>query len=147
VLPTGDARAMAGAGRVGLEVNLPASKQFGDLYLHGNVGVLWLPHVAVNGVDGERATLTSPRLAASGIWRAAPMVNLMLEAVIQFEESVADGRDVVRERGAILSPGVRRGWNLGDRQIVVGAAVPVTVAGSGSRVSVLTYFSYELPFK
>jgi hypothetical protein len=147
VLPTGDAEAMAGSGRVGLELNLPASKQVGDWYLHGNVGVLWLPHVALNGADRMRATLTSPRLAASGIWRAAPMVNLMLEAVIQFEQSIADGREVIRERGLILSPGLRRGWNVGDRQIVVGAAVPFTAAGNGPRASVLTYFSYELPFK
>ena len=63
------------------------------------------------------------------------------------EESVQDGRGVVEERSVIISPGFRRGWNIGDRQIVIGAAVPVTKGDSGTSAAMLTYFSYELPFR
>jgi len=124
ILPTGRADDGLGSDVVGLQVNVPASKQFGDLYLHANAGFTWLP-------DVQR----TPHLAGSGIWRVAPMLNLMIEGVVEFEES------------ATLSPGFRRGWNIGEHQIVVGAAVPVTRENGMVTAAILTYFSYELPFR
>ena len=124
ILPTGREQDGLGAGTVGLQVNGPISKQFGDLYVHGNAGWTWLPGV-------ERMT----HVAGSGIWRVAPMFNLMLEAVVDLDEAIT------------VSPGFRRGWNMGDRQVVVGAAVPVTRAGGTTTAALLTYFSYELPFR
>ena len=124
VLPTGRASDDLGGGTAGLQVLVPASKQFGNLYVHANVGYTWLPSVQRTGVA-----------AASGIWRVSPMVNLMLEGVVALNES------------AIISPGFRRGWNFGDRQLVVGAAIPITRADGRSTAALLTYFSYELPFR
>jgi hypothetical protein len=124
ILPTGRESDGLGAGTTGLDVNLPASKQFGDLYVHGNVGYTWLP-------DVQRTT----HLAASGIWRVAPMLNLMLEGVVNVDESVT------------VSPGFRRGWNFGEKQLVIGAAIPITRADGRSTAALLTYFSYELPFR
>ena len=124
ILPTGRADDGLGNDVVGLQVNVPASKQFGDIYLHANAGFTWLP-------DVQR----TPHIAGSGIWRVAPMLNLMLEAVVEFDES------------ATLSPGFRRGWNIGDHQIVVGAAVPVTRENGMVTAAILAYFSYELPFR
>ena len=46
-----------------------------------------------------------------------------------------------------LSPGFRRGWNFGDHQLVVGAALPLTRRDGDVTAAVLTYFSYELPFR
>ena len=63
------------------------------------------------------------------------MVNLMLESVVEFGESVT------------VSPGVRGGWNLGEHQLVVGAAVPFTRVEGRSTAAILAYFSYELPFR
>ena len=63
------------------------------------------------------------------------MVNLLLEGVVLFGQS------------ATLSPGVRGGWNFGDRQLVIGAAVPIVRAGGHASAAVLTYFSYELGFR
>jgi hypothetical protein len=59
----------------------------------------------------------------------------MLEAIERFDE------------GVTLSPGFRRAWNLGEKQIVFGLALPVTRSGGSSEVSVLSYFAYELPFR
>jgi len=124
ILPTGRQKDGLGAGVVGLQVNGPVSKQFGDLYLHANVGWTWLPDVTrVANVGG------------SAIWRVTPMFNLMLEAVAKLDESTT------------VSPGFRRGWNLGDRQVVVGAAVPLTRSAGATTAALLTYFSYELPFR
>ncbi len=124
VVPTGREEDGLGEGATGLELNVPVSKHFGNLYLHGNAGVRWLPDVARHTVVG-----------ASGIWRTSPMFNLLLEAIGEIGESFT------------LSPGFRRGWNIGERQIVAGVAVPVSRRGRSSSAAVLTYFSYELPFR
>ena len=147
VLPTGNVRDGFGSGVAGAQVNVAFSKQLRDLYVHWNAGWTWLPGIALSEGDGARVNLTSPQLAASAIWRLRPMFNVMLETVLRFEESVQDGSEIVDERSVIISPGFRRGWNIGDRQIVVGAALPVTNGASGTSAALLTYFSYELPFK
>jgi hypothetical protein len=40
------------------------------------------------------------------------------------------------------------GWDLGENQLIVGAAAPVTTSGQGpSSIAVLGYFSYEIQFR
>ena len=51
-----------------------------------------------------------------------------------------------RRPSAILSPGFRTGWNIGDAQIIVGAALPFTFSGGATDTGIFTYFSYEAPF-
>ena len=124
ILPSGRESDGFGSGTAGLQFNLPMSKQVGDLYVHANAGHTWLP-------DVEQTTF----VAGSGIWRARPMVNLMLESVVEIGESVT------------VSPGVRGGWNLGEAQLVIGAAVPFTRVDGRTTSAVLGYFSYERPFR
>jgi hypothetical protein len=124
ILPTGRDADGLGSGTVGLQVNVPVSKQFGDFYVHANAGHTWLPDV-----------MNSTQLGGSGIWRMKPMINLMLEGVVAFGDAV------------VVSPGVRGGWNFGDRQLVVGAAIPLTRAEGRTTAALLTYLSYELPFR
>ena len=133
---------------VGLQVNLPLSKQHGDVYLHGNAGFTWYPRAdALPGIDGsERVSLFSPHISGSGIYRLRPMFNLMLEGVLTFEQFPnADG---TKERDAVftLAPGARGGWNIGDKQLILGAAIPITWVESDSSAGILLYLSYELPF-
>jgi hypothetical protein len=79
------------------------------------------------------------------------MLNLMLESVLVLAESeVAPGvtRETERTATFTLSPGVRGGWNLtDDKQIVIGAALPITWSEGTTSAGVFGYFSYELPFK
>ena len=150
VLPT--ARASDDQHDLGLQVNVPFSKQRGDWYLHWNVGVTWLPHARSPGADplalGRRANLTSPMVAASAIWRVSPMLNVMLETLAESSEAVDEVGGTTRTTEVTVSPGLRRGWNIGDgKQIVVGLALPVKLVDGGTETSVLTYFSYELPFR
>jgi DtxR family Mn-dependent transcriptional regulator len=150
VLPTGDVPRLRGAGSVGLQVNMPFSKQSGDWYWHWNGGFTWLPRAKSLAVDQQtdsRVDLMSPFLAGSAIYRLRPMVNLMLESVVRFDEVTGDGIETHRENAFILSPGIRGGWNVGDQQIVVGAAVPVTWIDGGTETGLLVYLSYELPFR
>ena len=149
VLPTGDVFRLRGSGSPGLQVNLPFSKQTGDWYWHWNGGFTWLPRaeaISSNPAQARRVDLMSPSLAASGIYRVRPMFNLMLEAVMLFNE-LTDETDTVRENSFTLSPGARTGWNFGDRQLVVGAAMPITWALGSAETGFLVYLSYELPFK
>jgi len=124
ILPSGSEADGLGGGTTGLQFNLPLSKQFGNVYVHANAGYTWVP-------DVQRTTL----VAGSVIWRVAPMLNVLLEGVGALNDS------------ATVSPGFRWGWNFGERQLVVGAAVPVTRADSRWSTALLTYLSYELPFR
>jgi len=128
----------------GVQFNLPFSKQHRDLYFHWNSGMTWV-HRA------DRPTLVIPQLAGSAIYRAAAMLDVMLESVLTFDQKYADQngtRATERDRTFILSPGVRGGWNLAaDTQIIIGAAVPVTWSDGSSSAGIFGYFSYELPCK
>lgn len=131
ILPSGNSSKGLGNGGPGWQVNLPFSKQFGDTYLHWNAGFT------------HTADLLTPHAAVSGILRVRPMLNLMLESVIEWEE-LAEG--LARETIFTLSPGFRGGWNVGDTQTIIGLAMPVAFAGGTTDVGVFGYFSYELPF-
>jgi hypothetical protein len=54
---------------------------------------------------------------------------------------------VVLDESFTLSPGFRRGWNFGERQFVIGIAAPITRSEGRSTTALLTYLSYELPFR
>ncbi len=119
-----------GDGDVGVQLNLPASKQFGDVYAHGNAGLT---------ADGD----TRWHVAGSLIYRAWPMVHLMLESVYRADEhATATGL----EDGWLVSPGFRAGFNLKDHQLVVGAAVPIGLLNDYDTQEFIAYISWELPF-
>jgi DtxR family Mn-dependent transcriptional regulator len=138
ILPTGGPE--RGYDTLGYQVNLPFSKQRRDWYFHWNAGMT--TYVGVPGPAGTDVSLLSPHLAASAIWRARPMVHVMLESVFESEEEPSGRRSLFT-----ASPGVRLGKNIGDAQIVLGAAVPITFSGDETEGAILLYFSYELPFK
>jgi hypothetical protein len=128
---------------VDLQINLPFSKQAGDFYFHWSAGLTW-------GVDVPRpgfgsGTITSPQIAGSVIWRLQPMFHLMVEHVLDYDGSFS-GSGTQHDASYTLSPGFRWGWNFGERQLVLGAAAPLEFFTEATRVAVLTYFSYELPF-
>ena len=120
IVPTSSASSDAG-----WQVNLPFSKQFGDGYVHFNAGFTRVADTSV------------PQVAASGLWRLRPMLNVMLESVAAFGEPATT---------IMLSPGLRTGWNRGDSQIIFGFAIPLEFAGGSNNRGVFGYFSYELPF-
>lgn len=132
VLPTGEENA-GGAGRLGVETNLPFSKQLGDLYLHANAGARLRP----------REDLLTPFVGGSVILRVRSELNLMLESLAEWEESVS----AARATSWTVSPGLRAGFDVGrDAQVVLGASVPIGLADA-SGVGMLVYLSYELPFR
>ena len=141
IIPTGDDSYRS----IGLQLNLPFSKQYGDVYFHWNGGLTWYPNA-----EGprDRESLESPHLSASAIYRLRPMFNLMLESVLaieEFPELTTSGTQ--RETVFTVSPGARGGWNLADHQLILGVAVPIVITGDRSDTGIFLYLSYELPFK
>jgi len=118
----------------GLQLNLPASKQLGDFYVHANAGY------TREGMAADRGTRSAVNAGASIIYRLRPMLHFMLESVF---ESNAFGSD----DSMVLAPGVRAGFNFGKKQLVLGAAVPLGLLRNDVDHSLLGYVSYELPFK
>jgi hypothetical protein len=104
----------------------------------------WLPSV---DDENNHHSLESPFLAVSTIYRLAPMFHPMLELVGSFNEQSAGGV-TSRTRSFTLSPGGRGGWNIGDHQLVLGLAVPITwTADDVIDTAVFVYASYDLPFR
>jgi hypothetical protein len=138
IVPSGDRS--VGAGRTGLQVNLPFSKQHHDFYFHWNGGFTWIARA-------DRPDLLSPLFAGSAIYRLRPMVNLMLESVVLLQAQDSGSGSVDHQTSFTLSPGVRGGWNVAkDAQVIVGLAVPIVRQGGETDTAVFGYFSYELPF-
>ena len=141
ILPT--ATGGLGSKSYGWELNLPFSKQVGDVYLHWNAGMTHLPAAEI---EGQEYNLLTPRIAGSAIWRVQRMFNLMLESVIDWDEGVVDGQ-TMRSATVTIVPGFRTGWDVGDdTQLVAGLGLPLTFRDHGDSAGVLVYFSYELPF-
>ena len=151
IVPTGSRNDGLGDGSVGLQFNLPVSKQIRDWYVHWNGGLTWLPRAqgefqSSASSSRERENLVSPFIAGSAIYRLEPMLHLMLESVVSFDQIAVEG-GAVRETTVTLSPGFRGGWNVGDKQIVTGFALPISWTESTRDTGAFVYFSYELPFK
>ena len=134
----------------GIEMNLPFSKRIGPTYLHWNGGLRWFPRMSTESrqlpVVADDVGLASPFLAGSAIYALRPMVNLMLEAVLESEHFVAGLNRTDRAAVLTVSPGARGGFNVGDAQIVLGIAVPIVRQQGDTDTGVLGYLSYELPF-
>lgn len=147
ILPTGSNEFTRDS--LGMQFNLPVSKQQGDIAFHANAGLTWYPRASsdVGASDPARVSLLSPHVSGSAIYRLLPMFNLMLESVLQFEQFPTIDGGKSRDTIFTLSPGARGGWNLGDHQLILGAAVPITWIESDSSAGVLLYLSYELPFR
>jgi hypothetical protein len=151
-VPSGDQSHGLGVSGWGLQMNLPVSKQVRDFYVHGNAGFSWRPSAdtdifpSANLVAPRDVTLFSPFVGGSAIYRLRPMVNLMLESVFLWQDDVVAPSRSARSFSSLLSPGLRGGWNRGERQIIVGAALPITWASDSTDVGLFTYFSFEGPF-
>ena len=140
ILPSSDERRTRVGSDPGWQFNLPFSREFGRLYVHANAGATWIKDRVDS--DAKPAEWTNiPSAAASANWAVTPMFQLMFETYTQTASQI----DAVRENTVIVSPGFRTGWNFGERQVVVGLAVPFT-RGDVHDKGVILYGSLEMPF-
>ena len=130
-----------GNGVLGYETNLPFSKIIADRWtVHFNAGGSLYPDV--HGHD-----LTNYNLGASAIYAVSANLNLMLETVANWDESVGNRNRVDRTVTALVSPGARYAFNpANETQLVVGAAVPIGVTSDSPDWGLFFYLSFEHPF-
>jgi hypothetical protein len=146
VLPSGSTRRGAGAGGLGVQMNLPVSVRLSRaLVTHWNAGA---SIGRARTPAGTRGTIRSLSAAASAIWLAAPTFNLMLESAWDATESL----DAAGGRGAeshfVVVPGARFAINLsGGMQIVPGIGIPLGIGPSDGVRDVFLYLSVEHPFR
>ncbi|HET7229450.1 MAG TPA: transporter [Longimicrobium sp.] len=148
ILPTGSARKGFGAGGFGVQGAIPLSVVVvpNVLVAHSNAGLTYVPRA--QDPAGNRQPTTSVFLAQSAVWLVRPMFNLLVEGVWARDEFVAGPTDTGSEERAVISPGVRFGWNLpGGVQVVPGVAVPFGVGPSAGERALFLYLSVEHPFK
>jgi len=134
ILPTSIDRRGLGPG---WQVNLPFSFEVGRISVHANAGMTWLEQ----NVGPAREWDRTPFAAGSLIIAARPMWHAMLELYTEWPRDAL----AARHQEYTIVPGVRGGWNLGDRQLVVGAGVSIT-RGATEDTGILMYLSFELPF-
>jgi hypothetical protein len=149
ILPTGKSSEGLGNGVVGMQINIPLSKRWSNLFItHLNAGMTLLPGVTGTNAAGDEVKRGLPTYFAgiSGILLLSENFNVMGEVL---ESSIGDfdeNGDVTFSSQTIFSPGLRWAINLGDLQIVPGAAFPVVVQGGISEVTYFGYLSFEHPF-
>ncbi|HEV3410688.1 MAG TPA: transporter [Chthoniobacterales bacterium] len=138
ILPTGDEEEGLGNDVFGYQVNLPLSKIVSDRWtVHANAGATFFPDV-----DGH--DLDSYNVGASAIYAVSRDFNLMLEALVNWDEEVDDFGGTERTVSAIISPGLRYAFNHPhDAQTVIGIAAPIGVSDDAPDFGVFLYASFE----
>jgi len=137
--PTGSPERGLGTGGVGLAVNLPASRRWGDWgATHLNLGGGYTP----SGRGGSGATLASSFLAAgsSVAWVPRSQINFLLETL--FTRSWAGG---AASDSLLVSPGLRAGATFGAVKVVAGLSAPLGFLPADRRFAVIGYFGIDLP--
>lgn len=135
IIPTGNKLKGLGNGVFGMQCNLPLSKRWSNNFVsHFNGGVTLLP----NSSDSHAAAAQTTFFAgASGIFLMHKNFNIMLETLY----SSGGGTDEF-----ICSPGVRCAIDIGELQIVPGAAFPFFMNSTGTDHGFFVYLSFEHPY-
>jgi hypothetical protein len=141
ILPTGDADHGFGDNTLGYQWNLPFSTTFNDRWFaHANAGLTWLPHAGV----GAGHDLVSYNLGASAIYCVNTRLNLMLEWIGGWNQSLGNNGLLEREFASLISPGVRYAFNSrSGAQTVVGLGLPIGLTRASPEIGVIVYLSFE----
>ncbi|MBW7889201.1 MAG: transporter [Bacteroidetes bacterium] len=148
LLPTGKASQGLGDDEFGYQLCIPASKRWSNEFVvHLNAGVTLLPDKKETfGATEYKKSLLSYFVGASGILLLNEHLNIMLEALFNYDAEIQSSGAVEYTGTAILSPGIRYAVNIGELQIVPGIAVPIQFQSSSTTLQVFGYLSFEHPF-
>jgi hypothetical protein len=144
ILPTGKSDDGFGDDTVGYQLNLPFSAAVGDRWFaHANAGLTFLPDAGPNpGND-----LLHYNLGASAIYAPTRNLHFMLEWIGLWNERPGASGGLAHEFESIISPGLRRAFDLAnDSQLVLGLGVPIGLTSSAPDFGVFVYLSFEHGF-
>jgi hypothetical protein len=139
ILPTGNQSKSLGDGSLGIEIRLPFSKIVSDrVTLHANAAVTHL-------FDVYGHNPTSYLLGGSGVYAVTRDFNVLLEGLVEWNETVNDARAIERETTFTISPGLRTAFNFpGEKQLVLGLAMPISFTrDKPTDYGVFFYVSFE----
>jgi hypothetical protein len=139
ILPSGNRNLGLGDGSMGVEIKLPVSKIVSDrVTLHANAGMTHLFNV-------QGFSPTSYMIGGSGIYAVTRDFNVLLEGVVEWNESVNDVPMIERETTFTLNPGFRTAINFpNDKQAVFGFSTPNTFSrDKRTDYGVFFYLSFE----
>jgi len=145
--PTGRSSNGLGAGGLGLQVNLPVSRDIGSRFVtHWNAG---LTHTfKAEDALGRRADTDSYFLGQSTIWLATVKVNFLVETLWSRSRSVAGEGMTESEDSLFVAPGIRWAHDFpSGLQIVPGAAFLIGLGPSRGEHALFLYLSFEHPFR
>lgn len=148
-VPSGTAANGLGSGSAGVQVNLPVSKRVSESFVvHANAGWTTMFRARGERMDGSvvRRALNTLTGGGSIIWLTTPAVNLMFEAGGSVFDTFDDDGIVVRRQQVFVNPGARVAVDVGDLQIVPGAAFPVFFQEGRADGAFFLYLSFEHPF-
>ena len=144
ILPTGNREKGLVDGKLGFEINLPASKRLSnDFVVHANAGVTLIPNAIK--ILNEEKLFSQYHVGGSLIYLYSYNLNFMIEFLNSFttEYDILGESNLASE--TILSPGFRLAIDLGNLQIVPGFAFPINLSDENS-ISYFGYLSFEHPF-
>jgi hypothetical protein len=142
VLPSGRASRGLGEDTVGYEFGVPFSTTLSDrIALHLNAGAAWFPRAA----SANDRDLFHYNVGASVVYAVTPTLHALVESVGVWEEALNRRGRKQYDFGAVISPGVRKAFNLDwkDAQWVLGVGVPIGVGGQAPDWGVFLYVSFE----
>ncbi|MGH6770047.1 MAG: transporter [Xanthobacteraceae bacterium] len=142
IVPSGSRRKGLGDGSYGVEFKLPFSKIVSDhVTLHANAGMTHL-------FDVYGHSPKSFMVGGSGVYAVTRDFNLLLEGLVEWNESVNDARELERETALTISPGFRKAFNFpDDKQLVLGFATPISfVRHKPTDYGLFFYLSFEHSF-
>ncbi|MBI4658403.1 MAG: transporter [Verrucomicrobia bacterium] len=144
VLPTGDKDKGFGDDTLGYQWNLPFSTAVGSRWFaHANAGLTYLPSAA----SANDRDLLHYHLGASTIYAPTRDLHFLLEWIGLWNEGLGADGNLEREFEAVISPGMRRAFNLANEaQLVLGVGVPIGLTASAPDVGVFLYLSFEHGF-
>lgn len=146
IVPTGNVSKSLGAGSIGMQINLPASKRFSEFFVgHFNAGFTFMPSAQVS-FSNKRHQLTFWNLGGSIIWLAGERFNVMMEYLINDGSNIDEFGNVNRFTEKFISPGIRYAIDIGELQIVPGLAFPFSFLNEDNRVGMIFYLSFEHTF-
>ena len=144
VLPTGSVTEGNGRGVIGVQINLPASFDLGDLFtLHANAGLTVAP--GARSPDGHTETALDANAGLALVWLPFTWANALVELAWLSTETIVDAGSE-RASALVVNPGLRFAIDVpGGLQIVPGVGVPIQAQDGHVDVMALGYLSFEHP--
>lgn len=133
IVPTGSAQGGMGDGAWGTQFNMAVTKRLNSkLTTHWNAGFTQLFGKEIYSFDfngdqylATRKNETAYNVGLSGIYIVGDALNLMLEYVSSFDNSLQVTGTYERSVSTIINPGFRTAFSIGKVQIVPGLGLPL----------------------